>query len=94
MCLIRNTELLCRKFRVICPHLATRWKSQGFSHVAVGTWIIFSSYSREDTSKLVFVQRLQDFCLVKRDTTEISTRLGSAIRMFLEVRWETGGVPF
>ena len=41
----------------------------------------------------MFIQRLQDFCLVKRDTSEISTRLGSAIRMLLEVRWETGG-PF
>ena len=31
-------------------------KSHGFSPVAAGTWGIFSSYGRDDPSKLVFVQ--------------------------------------
>ena len=38
-------------------------------------------------------QRCQDSCLLMRDTSGISTRLGRAIRMLLEVRRETEG-PF
>ena len=40
----------------IGPHLAARGKSHGFSRVAAGTWGIFSSYSGDEPSKLVFVQ--------------------------------------
>ena len=58
-----------------------------------GTWYIFLSYGRDCHSKLVFVQRLQDSCLVTRETSGISTSLGRAIRMLLEVRQETDG-PF
>ena len=64
-------------------------KSHGFSPVAVGPWRIFSSYSGEGRSKLVFVQRCQDFCLFMRDTSGISTRRGRAIRTLLKVRPET-----
>ena len=64
-------------------------KSHGFSRVAVGTWAIFSSYSRDGPSKLMFVQQRQDSCLITRDTSQISLRLGRAIGMLLEVRRET-----
>ena len=63
-------------------------KSHGFSRVAVGTWDIFSTYGTDHPSKLVFVQRCQDSCLVMRDTSGISSRLGRAIQMLLEVRRE------
>ena len=62
----------CRGIR---PHLAVRGKSHGFSRVVAGTWGIFSSYCRDDPSKLVFVQRRQDSCLVMRDASGISKRL-------------------
>ena len=40
-------------------------------------------------SKLHFVQRSQDSCLVTTDTTGIETRLERIIQMLLEARWET-----
>ena len=43
-------------------------KSHGFSRVAAGTWGTFWSYGRDGHSKLVFVQRREDSCLVMRDT--------------------------
>ena len=79
--------------RGIGPHLATRGKSHFFSGVAVRTWCIFSRYGGDGPSNLVFVQRRQDPCLVTRDTSEISSRLGRAIGTLLEVRQETQG-PF
>ena len=75
--------------RVIGPHLAVRGKSHCFSRVVLGTWGIFSSYSGDDPSKLVFVDRLQDSCLVRKDTSGISSNLGKAIRMLLEGRQES-----
>ena len=42
-----------------------------FSRVVAGTWGIFSIYGRDGHSKLEFVQRLQDACLVTTDTSEI-----------------------
>ena len=66
-----------------------RGKSHGFSRVAAGTWGAFSSYSGDDHSKLVFVQRHQDSCLVMRDTSGICPRLGRAIWTLLKVRRET-----
>ena len=54
----------------------------------MGTRGIFSSYSGDSYSKLVFVQRSQDSCLVIRDTSGFSYRLDRAIRMLLEVRRE------
>ena len=83
-----NTELLCTQFRRMWPHLTERGKSHGFSQVAVGTWGVFSSYGWDGPSKLVFVQQRQDSCLVTRDTSGISTRLGITIRTLLKVRWE------
>ena len=59
--------------RGIGPHLTVRWKSHGFSCVAAGTWAIFSSYSGDDPSSLVFIQGSQGFCLVTKDTSEICT---------------------
>ena len=56
-----------------------------------GTWGILSSYSGVDHSKLVFVQRCQVSCLITRDTSGISSRLGREIWTLLEVRWETQG---
>ena len=41
----------------------------------------------------MFVQRCQDSCLVVKDTSSFSTRLGRAIVMPLKVRQETQG-PF
>ena len=75
--------------REIGPHLTAREKSHGFSRVASGTWGIFSSYGGDDPSNVAFVHRRQDSCLVTRDTSGISSRLGRAIRMLLEMRQET-----
>ena len=75
----------------IGPHLVARVKSHGFSRVAAGTWSIFTSYDGDDTSKLVFGQQHQDSCLVMRDTSGNSSRIGRAIQTLLVVRWETQG---
>ena len=76
-----------------------RASSQGYGEVS---WF-FSSCGRNLgyilelrrgwPSKLVFVQRPKDFCLVTWDTSGISTRIGRARRTLLEVRRETEG-PF
>ena len=71
------------------PYLMALGKSHGFSRVVAGTWGIFSSYDEDDPSKLLFAQRCQDSCLFTRHNSGISSRLGSAIRMLLEVRLET-----
>ena len=68
-CLIRNMKLLCTKCREIKPHLPARGTCHGISRVAVVTWGIFSSYSRDGHSKLHFVQRSQDSCLVTTATS-------------------------
>ena len=80
-------------YRGIGPHLSARGKFHGFSLVAVGTWGMFSSYGGGSHSKLVFVQQRQDFCLVTRDSSGISSRLGRAIWTLFEVRRDTEG-PF
>ena len=41
------------------------------SRVAAGTWGIFASYSMDGHSKIHFVQRSQDSCVVMRDTSGI-----------------------
>ena len=66
-----------------------RRMSHVFSRVVAGTCGIFSSYDGDGPSKLVFVQPRQDSCLVTRDTSGISPRLGRAIWTLFEVRWET-----
>ena len=86
-------ELLCTPFRVIGPHLVVRGKSQNFSQVAAGIWHIFSSYGQDGNSKLVFVQRSQDSCLITRDNSGISMRHGRALRTLLDVSLEAEG-PF
>ena len=70
-----------------------RGKSHGFSLVAARSCGIFSNYGRDDPSELVFDHRCQDSCLVKRDNSGISSRLGRAIGTPLKVRRETQG-PF
>ena len=44
---------------------------------------------RDGYSKVMFVQRCQDTCLVMRDTSQITSRLDRAIQTLLEVRRET-----
>ena len=55
MCLIGKTQLLCMQCRGIGPHLVERGKSHGFSRVAAGTWVIFSSYGEDAHSEREFV---------------------------------------
>ena len=50
---------------------------------------MFLSYGGDGPSKLVLVQRHQDSCLVARDTSGFSSRLGIKIGSPLKVRWET-----
>ena len=82
-------ELLCNQCRGIRSHLQARRKSHCYSRVAAGSWGIFSTYGGDGHSKVVFVQRWQDSCLVMKDTSGISTRLARKIRMLLEVSQET-----
>ena len=86
-------ELPCTSFRVTGPLLVVRGKSQILSPVVAGIWGIFSSYGRDGNSKLMFVQRSQDSCLITRDTSGISTRHCRATRTPLDVIRETEG-PF
>ena len=77
LCLIGNTGLLCMQCRGIEPHHPARGMSHGIYWVAAGTWGILSSYSRDGHSKLHFVQRSQDTCLVMTDIWgERTWRLG------------------
>ena len=70
-CLIGNTILLCTKCREINPKLPARGMGHGISPVEAETWGIFSSYSGDGHSKLHFVQRSQDSCIVTTDTSGI-----------------------
>ena len=81
------------QYRRITTHFMERGKSHCFSLVVAGTWVIFSSYSEDDPSKHVFLQQCQASCLVIKDTSRITSSLGRAIWMLLEVSWETQG-PF
>ena len=53
------------------PLLRPFGMSHGISRVAAGTWGIFASSSGDGHSKLHFVQRSQDTCVVMRDTSGI-----------------------
>ena len=75
----------------IGPHLAVRRKSHCFSQIAVATWVIISIYGGNGPSKLLFVQRHQVTCLVARDTSGFSSRLGKSTHTPLELRWDTQG---
>ena len=46
-----------------------RGMTHGISRVAAGTWGIFLSYSGDGRLKLHLVQRSQDSCLVRMDTS-------------------------
>ena len=80
-----------------CRGMETHFPARGIAHmisrVAAGMWGIFTSYSGNGYSKLYFVQRSQESCVVMRDTSGIETRLGRIIQTLLEVRGETEG-PF
>ena len=75
--------------------LGNRASSRGEGEVSWFSWScdgnlgIFSSYGGVGHSKLVVFQRRQVSYLVTRDTSGISTMLGIATRMLLEVRGET-----
>ena len=66
-----GTGLLCNQCRGIEPHFPARGMSHTISLVAAGTWGIYASYSGDGHSKLHFVQRSQDTCIVMRDTSGI-----------------------
>ena len=72
--------------RRIRPHLVAKGNYHGFSQNAVGTWGIFSNYGRDDPLELICVPQHQDSWLLTRDTSGISSRLGRAIRLLVEVR--------
>ena len=55
MCLIGKRQFLCLQCMEIGPHLVAWGKSHGFSRVAAGTWVIFSSYDLDAHSKPEFV---------------------------------------
>ena len=84
-----NMKLLGMQCSLIGPLRVARRKSHCFSRVVTGTWAIFSNCGGDGQSKLMSVQRHQDSCLVRRDNSGISTRLGRAIRTLVEVRQET-----
>ena len=68
-CLIGNTGFLCMQCRGTELHFPARGMSHMISRVAAGTCGIFASYSWDGHSKLHFVQRSQDSCVVMRDTS-------------------------
>ena len=70
-CLIGNTGLLCMQCRGIEPHFPAWGTSDTISRVAAITWGTFASYSLDGHSKLHFVQRSQESCVVMRDTSGI-----------------------
>ena len=55
MCLKGKMQLLCMQCRGIGPHLVASGMSHGFSRVAAGTLVIFSSYDGDARSKGEFV---------------------------------------
>ena len=75
--------------RGIGPHLTAKRKSHGFPRVAVGTWGTCSSYAGDDPSKLMFLHRCPDSCLVTSNPSGISWSLARAIRTLLALRRKT-----
>ena len=71
MCLIRNMILLCTKCREIKPHLPTRGMSHGISRVVWDPGAYSRVTAGNGHSKLHFVQRSQDTCLVTTHTSGI-----------------------
>ena len=70
------------------PNLVGRRKSHGFHELRPETGI-FSCYDGDGHSKLLFVDQCQDSCLVTRDTSGISSRLGTVTQTLLKVKRET-----
>ena len=70
-CLFGNTGLLYMQCRGIEPHFPARGMAHTISRVAASTWGIYASYSGDGHSKLHFVQRSQDTCVVRRGTSRI-----------------------
>ena len=66
-----NTGFLCMQCRGIKSYFPAMGMSHMISLVAAGTWGIFVSYSGDGHSKLHFVLRSQDSCVVMRDTSGI-----------------------
>ena len=64
-------DIALHEMQEIKPHLPAMGMCPGISRVVAGTWGIFSSYRRDGHSKLHFVQRSQDSCLVMTDTSGI-----------------------
>ena len=87
--MIGKTGLLGIQCRGIELHFPARGMSHTISRVAAGTWGIFASYSGDGHTNLHFVQRSQDSCVVRTDTSGIQTRFGRIIQTLLDVRWET-----
>ena len=75
------------------PHLSARGKSHIFSRVVTVTWGTFLSYGGDGHSQLVFVQRRLDSCVIMRETSGSSKRLGSALWTLLKV-WRETDHPF
>ena len=59
------------KMMGIEPLLRPFGMSHGISRVAAGAWGVFLSYREDGQSKLHFVQRSHDPCVVMRDTSGI-----------------------
>ena len=78
--------------RGIGPHLAASLKSHDFFWSCGGNLGYILELLRDDPSKPLFVQRRQDSCLLRRDTSGISLRLCRALPTLLEVRRETQGI--
>ena len=64
-------DIALHEMQEIKPHLPASGMCHGISRVAAGTWGIFLSYSGDGHSKLHFVQRSQDSCIVMTDTSGI-----------------------
>ena len=71
MCLIGNTIWLCTKHMEIKHHFPARRMSHTIFRVEASTCGILESYSGDGYSKLHFVQRNQDSCVVMRDISVI-----------------------
>ena len=71
----------------IRAHLVTRGMSHDFSRVASGTWDIFSCDGGDGPSKVMYVQRHQDSCLLARDSLGFPSRHGSTTGTLVKGSW-------
>ena len=61
------------------------WEVSEFFSIYGGNLGYILEFCRDGNSKLVFVQRSQDSCLISRDSSGISPKHGRAIQTFLDV---------